>query len=349
MGKDLGMTKLRLPAAFLLLALLAVCCGKDGTTAHFLFVTNAEWSPASAGEILISRQEYDVRQGYSSGCASEATDDPAPLPAYDLWFADTSGKTTRRLTTTGPLTAAAHFEWSHAGDRLLVWDNSRPFFATMDTNGSFIRYDSIPYVSDADYAPDGSTIVTSAVRLSGVFPRLYLLPSSGAGGLVPIGPALQAGAVAWSPADLIAFTCIDTNGTRLALIHPNGSGLTFIDSAAGFFNLRFSPDGSTLLYTRKVSSLAQDVVFYDVAGASQRLFLQFSDGTQILSLRWSPDGTMISYYARQATNVFVLYVINADGTDARQVAQLSTDATWSPDSRRVAYVYYNKLYTRTLR
>ena len=348
MGKDLGRIRFTSAALYILLGLFAVRCAKDGTTAHYVFITNAEWSTASAGTILIAKQEYDLRQGYSTGCASEATDDPAPFPAYDLYFADTSGRTTRRLTTGGPLRSGGHFEWAHGGDRFIAWDNVTHFAGMIDTTGAVTRFDSAEYVSDADISPDGSTIVASAIRVAGPFPRLYVFPSAG-GAMTPIGPAMQSGAVAWSSSNLIAFVYLDTFTTRLATIHPNGTGLTLIDSAVGFYNLHFSPDGGTLLYTRRVGVSAEDVVLYDIAAGTQRLFLQFTDGTQILSNRWSPDGTMISYYAHQATNVFVLYVINADGTDARQVAQLSTDASWSPDSRRVAYVYFNKLYTVTLR
>jgi Tol biopolymer transport system component len=74
---------------------------------------------------------------------------------------------------------------------------------------------------------------------------------------------------------------------------------------------------------------------------------------------WSPDGTRIAFFAgsvRDYNEAGHLYVMNADGTNVRELAPASFDYTrtswcesdrspvWSPDGKMLAYYAYNRVF-----
>ncbi len=57
---------------------------------------------------------------------------------------------------------------------------------------------------------------------------------------------------------------------------------------------------------------------------------------------WSPDGTMIAFSGSGADRSAGIYVMNADGSDVRQVTNnaegiFDEDPSWSPDGRRIVF------------
>lgn len=115
----------------------------------------------------------------------------------------------------------------------------------------------------------------------------------------------------------------------------------------------WSPDGSRLVFQATINEL------FDIYTAR-------ADGTDLRNLTsdialdtmpvWSPDGKYIAFisdrtfdpngYVEQGDS-FELYVMNADGT---HVQRLTTNEksevlpAWSPDSRKIAFVYNHNLY-----
>jgi Tol biopolymer transport system component len=152
---------------------------------------------------------------------------------------------------------------------------------------------------------------------------------------------------AWSPdGRAIAFVqkkcmpnprdrrCATSYETYLYVVNADGSGLRRLTTRrAHVFNPSWSADGKTIRYARSL-------VNADGSGHSEL------PRNVPLAGAWSPDGQRIAVVsvahspadARSPTKLG-LWVVNADGSDARRVAGNATwgEPAWSPNGRRIAF------------
>ena len=178
------------------------------------------------------------------------------------------------------------------------------------------------------------------------------------------------------PSGKIAFACYVNQIDQICLLNADGSGrkqLTNFKATA--FYPSVSPDGQTIffssresgnfeiysidingdnlqqltknigsLYAPELSPNGEWVVFTNNGNG---LWLMKPDGKNPHALTtkddidpsWSPDGSMISFASSRA-GARQLFVMNADGTDIRQVTNLNNMGgrnTWSPDSTKLAF------------
>jgi TolB protein len=75
----------------------------------------------------------------------------------------------------------------------------------------------------------------------------------------------------------------------------------------------------------------------DGSGASQ-LTSSPEDAPVVYSKpAWSPDGSKLAYVASDGTGSSAIYVSDADGKNARKIADGGADPAWSPDGTKIAY------------
>ena len=178
------------------------------------------------------------------------------------------------------------------------------------------------------WSPDGSRVVyVSGERFSG---DLYVLGVDD-GGVDRLTSQGRNEHPAWSPEGRrIAYVHGETSGTvteqDVWVVDAAGGGVRRLTADRGLkSNLRWSPDGSRLLYSQ--SGPASGLTVIDVA--SGRRLLRTSDYQGV----WSPDGSRVAADGAGRIDVF-----GADGTGRRTVARDGAEEPrWSPDGSRIAF------------
>jgi Tol biopolymer transport system component len=110
----------------------------------------------------------------------------------------------------------------------------------------------------------------------------------------------------------------------LVLYNLDGSGKQVLASDASWGSL--SPDGSQMAYP---ASDGMHIV--DLATKAVKVLTSASG----FNLHWSPDGKQIAYIGMGNGVVDSLFVVNTDGTQARQISNWSYESVigWSPDGK----------------
>jgi Tol biopolymer transport system component len=345
------MEKIKLNSAriilFITAALLITQCGKKGENKHFRYVASVEWSTTSYNAMIISKDEYDEVVGATSGCGSDVATESVRAPDYSVFLSDTGETKLRQLFKNERILPPHQIKWSPLGDKFILFGGRMSTLYIVDTIGSYIKTDSLKYTYDADWSPDGSQIVCSALRGTRVYPSLNIVDANMGAASLFLHDSVHTGSVSWSANNQLAFVFSRDSTNGLAVINSNGAGMMLLDSSSFFNALRWSPDGSTILYAKHLH-YDSDVYTMNINDRTIIRWLQFADDTQVASLRWSPNGQKFSYYLYGSSNTTYLYVMNLSDRTAQQIALQSTDGSWSPDSKQIVYVTYDDIFFKTV-
>jgi Tol biopolymer transport system component len=120
----------------------------------------------------------------------------------------------------------------------------------------------------------------------------------------------------------------DGSGARIISVKPAGA-----DDAPAW-----SPDGQRIVFHSNR---------HDLHATRRSIYVMNSDGTNVGRLttdndqapHWSPDGTMIAFMSSRVGGVMQIFVMNADGSDQRQLTTAGVNRwpQWSPDGTRIAF------------
>ena len=153
--------------------------------------------------------------------------------------------------------------------------------------------------------------------------------------VVPINSVSPGFAVSCLAADaLIAFNSNAFDLEAIFTVRPDGSGLRQLTPEGEFDgNPVWSPDGRQILFGHE-----DDIHVMNGDGSGRRRLVAGQPETG--SYSWSPDGRMIAFtQGRLNDDPFFedLWVMQADGSARRKLADDGGAPSWSPDSRRIAY------------
>ena len=150
---------------------------------------------------------------------------------------------------------------------------------------------------------------------------------------------------------------IQQGGENLFVLHADGSETQVVENALSLQGATISPDGSRVVYAdQSASSDCEDGVLMavDVEGGPSELLLESPRNKKIQHPTFSPDGTQIAFTDGNCDSMHIVWVMNADGTDAHQIT--SSDfgplgathvygLAWSPRGDRIALSVEQGIYT----
>jgi TolB protein len=136
----------------------------------------------------------------------------------------------------------------------------------------------------------------------------------------------------------IAFTCTRGDYNQLCMVNRDGTGLSQLtDMQASNYYPIFTNDGEGLLFASNRNGP------FDLYLQSflQKDLIQITQNVgNVISPDYSPNGRQIVFANRVGENPTAIWMVNADGLNARLVYQGTGDivaVTWSPNGERIAY------------
>ncbi|MDQ7859961.1 MAG: hypothetical protein RB149_14270 [Armatimonadota bacterium] len=134
---------------------------------------------------------------------------------------------------------------------------------------------------------------------------------------------------------LIALSLRDHNGRlQIFTITPDGANKKQLTFEGDNGRPDWSPDGRRITFNAKRAERIW-VAVMDADGSNQQLLVEGA------APDWSPDGRQIAFSRPDDRGIAQIWVVNADGSNVRQITQSSTTKiapSWSPDGKEMVFI-----------
>jgi len=147
----------------------------------------------------------------------------------------------------------------------------------------------------------------------------------------------------WSPsAGEIVFDSLRAGASDLFRMDAIGNNQTPLTSGGDHdFDPAWSPIGEKIAFHRNPATGLDIGVFVMNPDGTNATEISPSDSLRHGLPAWSPDGREIAFTSTgqpgSGPPLFVIQVVNADGSNAHSLRAFARDPTWSPDRRRIAF------------
>jgi Tol biopolymer transport system component len=222
-----------------------------------------------------------------------------------------------------------------------AWPKSRTTIA-MFTPGTTART-TIPGTAGhvlPQWSHDRTRIATTRIQNDGY--SVWVMNADGSHARQVVDQTMLA-RVAWSPDDttLAFMRTVDNVAQIFTIVIGQSTPQQLTHSKASKDDPAWSPDGKRIMYWTTVNNVRQ-ICLLSVDHPQERV-RQVTSGAAgpVNDPSWSPDGKTIAYTHITGDAISDIWLIDADGRNARQLThdpEREMDATWSPDGTWIGFV-----------
>jgi len=321
-------------------SLLMFRCEEEGTVEHVKIISAIDWSPSNNNSLMTLKDEFDQVWEKNSGCSNAFATSPR-VPQLELFLVDTNKTILKQVTNNLRQSYSTNISFAPSSDKVILWGNSQSVYV-VDTSGNHRILFYQKQIIDFDWSSDGQSIIGITPSDSSFNWIIFRREVNGTGYSTLIDTSLV-GDIACSNQNKIAFIITKQNSLSLNMMNLSDTNVSTIDTGLQYSNLTWTPDGQKILFSNFVSTQKSELYVLNVTTLAKQKIVDSVKVKYLSSLKYSPDGTMISYSGEGR-----IYIIDANGNNLLSVTSQS-NGSWSPDSRKIAYVYKNEIFIQTVK
>lgn len=201
-------------------------------------------------------------------------------------------------------------------------------------------------LADLEGYPDAGPAVTpdgrvAFVKRHGDLDAVYVVEVGGGSGpvlLADLGDSSSYPAFA-AAGDRLAFTRMAEEGSYVHVIEGDGADSRRV-GPPGAYEPALSPDGRRIAFVRDVPAGGQghyELAVMNIDGSEEKRLTEGGDNDNHHPA-FAPDGRSIAFDRSHDGAPPGVFVVDADGSDERQVVLTGTQPAFSPDGHRIAFV-----------